>query len=428
MPRPGGACSPCARRLRRSARRSWRSSSPPGRFTTLRDLIRRVGSRPIAGVAPDDDGQPHAIVLDERLLVNMLGNDSAGYLNHSEISAAARALDHGDRLPLLRLAAENDFPLFGDQGDPRFFSLGAFYATWCTDGGFPWDETAASEATRQAQYNAAVAALPSNAFAPFSIGAWLRSFVPTTDLCVPWPKRTNVEPVVPPGTRFPAVPALAFTGDLDVVIASEASHAAAARWPFAQVVDVANSGHVAAPASDCTFGLLNEFIEHPGPVDARCAKDFNPTYALAGFPRLSLFAKAPAVEPGQGDRSRLLDRNVARMAWAAAYDGIQRTFRAPGDRGAGLRGGTFAIEGTDTGFRDVYDRARFAADVAVSGSAEVDFAAGGIVTADLTVDGPGGRDGTLEVTGQLFPHTGSVSVRGTIGGRRVAVLVPTTGL
>jgi pimeloyl-ACP methyl ester carboxylesterase len=396
---------------------------------TLRDLIRRVRNRPLAGVAPDDDGQPQAVVLDEHLLINTLANDSAGYLNHSEISAAARALDHGDRLPLLRLAAENDVEIFGDAGDPRFFSTGDFYATWCTDGGFPWDETAPSEATRQAQYDAAAAALRGNAFAPFTVGAWLRSFVPTTDLCVPWPKRTNVQPVVPPGTRFPAVPTLAFTGDLDVVIASEASHAAAARWPRAQVVDVANSGHVAAPASDCTLGLLNEFIEHPGPVDARCAANaFTPTYALADFPRLSLFAQTLAVEPKQGDRSTVLDRKVARMAWAATYDTIQRTFRAPGDRGAGLRGGAFSIEGTDTGFKNLLDRARFAADVEVSGESETDFAAGGIVTADLAVDGPGGLDGTLQVSGQVFPHTGSVSVRGTIGGRRVAVLVPTTGV
>src|SRR5262249_9573251 len=152
------------------------SAADPDPLDTLRDLIRRVRSRPLAGTAPDSDGQPHAVVLDERLLVDMLGNDSAGYLNHSEISAAARALDHRDSLPLRRLAAENDFPIFGDAGDPRFVSQGDFYATWCTDGLFPWDETAASEAKRQAQYDAAVAALPRNMFAPFSVGGWLRSF------------------------------------------------------------------------------------------------------------------------------------------------------------------------------------------------------------------------------------------------------------
>jgi hypothetical protein len=256
----------------------------------------------------------------------------------------------------------------------------------------------------------------------------VHSFAAAGDLCVPWPKRTNVQPPVPPGTRLPSVPTLALTGDLDIVVASELARSSAAQFPRAQVVDVANAGHVAAPASDCTIGLVLGFVEHPGPVDARCAKDFTPTYALASFPRLSLFAPTPAVEPGQGDRSNVLDRKVARMAWAAAYDAIQRTFRAPGDRGAGLRGGTFSIEGTESGFKNVHDRVRFAADVAASGEAEVDFAAGGVVTAALDVDGPGGLDGTLQVSGRLFPHTGSVSVRGTIGGRRVAVLVPTTGV
>jgi pimeloyl-ACP methyl ester carboxylesterase len=402
------------------------SAADPDPLGTLRDLIRRVRARPVVGTAPDADGQPHAVVVDERLLINILANDSAGNLNHSEISAAARALDHGDSLPLLRLGAENDVSFFAEAGDPRFFSVGDNYATFCTDGVYPWDETAPSEAKRQAQYDAAVAALPRNVFAPFSIGGWLNSFVVLADRCVVWPKRTNVQPPVPPGSRFPSVPTLAFSGDVDVVVPSETVRAAAAQFPRAQVVDVASVGHAAV--TDCTFGLLTEFIEHPGPVDARCAKDFDPTYALADFPRLSLFAPTPRVEPGQGDHSTVLDRKVARMAWAAAYDAIQRTFRAPGDRGAGLRGGTFSVEGTENGFKDVYERVRFAADVAASGAAEVDFAAGGFVRADLTVDGPGPLDGTLHVSGQLFPHTESVSVRGTIGGRRVAVLVPTTGV
>ena len=45
--------------------------------------------------------------------------------------------------------------------------------------------------------------------------------------------------------------------------------------------------------------------------------------------------------------------------------------------------------------------------------------------AELTVDGPGGEDGTLRITGRVFPHTSPLPARGVIGGRRVAVLVPT---
>ena len=108
------------------------------------------------------------------------------------------------------------------------------------------------------------------------------------------------------------------------------------------------------------------------------------------------------------------------MAWAATYDAIQRTFRMGGESGAGLRGGSFT-RGGDGATELAYDRVRFAADVAVSGSARL---AGGEIVADLEVDGPGAEDGALHVAGRLFPHTSPLTARGEIGGRRVAVLVP----
>ena len=110
----------------------------------------------MSGTALDADAQPHDVVVDEARVIDLLGDTSGGYLDASEISAAARALARGDRAPLLRMAAETDFPLFVDQGDPRYYSDGDFLATFCTDGVFPWD-TSAPEATRRAQYDAAVA-------------------------------------------------------------------------------------------------------------------------------------------------------------------------------------------------------------------------------------------------------------------------------
>jgi hypothetical protein len=108
------------------------------------------------------------------------------------------------------------------------------------------------------------------------------------------------------------------------------------------------------------------------------------------------------------------------MAWAAAYDGIQRFFRMGGGTGVGLRGGTFTVDGTTL----TYDRVRFADDVAVSGTAQLDFGTGD-VTADLAIDGPGAEDGALHLAGRLFPHTRPLPATGRIHGRRVAVLVPT---
>jgi pimeloyl-ACP methyl ester carboxylesterase len=391
---------------------------------TLDALIDRLRAQPVSGTAFDADGQPHTLVVDETRLINMLGDESGAFLTHSEISAAARALAAGDPAPLLRIAAETDFPVFGDAGDPRFFSAGDFYATFCTDGEFPWDETARAEATRRSQYERALGSMRHNAFAPFSAPAWAESFIATGDLCVPWPAREAVEPPVPPRAKFAHVPALVLGGELDSAVAAERARAVARQFPGAQFVEIAGAGHNERHFTDCTVGLIRDFVDTAARVDARCAAQFNPTYGVHSFPRSAAGAVAPPVDPAGRNRSTRLDRQVAGMAWAAAYDGIQRVFRMFGENGVGLRGGTFSWAWPDAVLSLDYDGVGFAGDVAVSGGASVDFSTGE-VDADLVVDGPAGRDGTLRVTGTLFPHTAPVAGRGTLGGRRVAVLLPT---
>ena len=46
------------------------------------------------------------------------GNTDPIYVNDGEFVAAAAALRRGDTAPLLRIAANNPGPLFGDGGDP----------------------------------------------------------------------------------------------------------------------------------------------------------------------------------------------------------------------------------------------------------------------------------------------------------------------
>lgn len=384
---------------------------------TLRGLLERVRPRPVAGTALDADGQPHDVVVDEARVVDLLADTSGGNLGASEISAAARALAHGDRAPLLRIAAETDHPAFFDQGDPRFYSDGDFVATFCTDAVLPFDKPA-PEATRRSQYDAAVGRLPRNRFAPFSVAGWLGSGVPIADDCVPWPA-APAPPAIPPKAAFPAAPALVLTGDLDTAVPSENARAVAAQFPHAQVVSVANAGHVTAPQSGCARELLARFIETAAPVDAGCASHFNPAYGVRAFPRRARAAAAAPVDPAGDDASRPRDRRVAAMAWAAAYDAIQRFFRMGGDTGAGLRGGTFHVVADGPTVDFTYDGVRFAADVPVSGTAHLDFDTGEVV-ADLTT-----RGGSARIAGRLFPHTSPLPARGVIGGRRVAVLVPT---
>jgi pimeloyl-ACP methyl ester carboxylesterase len=365
---------------------------------TLSRLLERVRARPVAG---------NGGVVDEARVVDLLADTSAGYLNASEISAAARALEHGDRAPLLRLAAESQPPAFADQGDPRFYADGDYLATFCTDGVFAWAKSA-PEAGRRAQYDAASARLRRAAVAPFSPAAWLGSHVSPAEDCLLWPEPSPAPPALPAGAKLQNVPAMTLTGDLDVSVPSEMARAAAAGFPHGQLVSVAGVGHVTAFDSECARGLIVRFIETAAPVDARCATRVNPSYGVGRFTR----------------RARPEPRAVARAAWSAAYDAIQHSFRMDGDTGAGLRGGSFTVANQWPVIDLEYDGARFARNVAVSGNAHVDFDSGE-VDARLIVDGPGGQDGTLRVTGRLFPHTAPLTARGRLGGRPVSVLVPT---
>ena len=173
---------------------------------TLQRLLARVREAPVTGTASDADGNRHDVTVDEARVVNLLADSSAGFIGAAEISAAVRALDRGDPAPLLRLAAEQEPPPGGfPPPDPREFSVGDFFASVCTDFTFPFDRTQ-PEAVRRAQYDAAVAGLPERAFAPFSVGGWLGSFVPIGDQCVPWP------PVAGPARAAGARRALARPG------------------------------------------------------------------------------------------------------------------------------------------------------------------------------------------------------------------------
>jgi len=168
----------------------------PDPESVLARLAQRLRAHPIDGIGYDANGVPHAVHVDESTIMDLLSakyNATPLFLNQGELTAAAQALGHGDSVPLLRLAAES--PQATDSGDPSaFFSMGASVATFCSDARLVYD-TNAPEATRRAQLEAAFAALPADAFAPFSAAAWrtvnerLPKGVPggfPADWCVPY--------------------------------------------------------------------------------------------------------------------------------------------------------------------------------------------------------------------------------------------------
>jgi pimeloyl-ACP methyl ester carboxylesterase len=418
--------------------------------TLLDWLARQLRQNPFDGIGYDANGVPRAVHVDESTIFDMLSANYSvppAFLNQGELTAAAQALKRGDRVPLLRLAAES--PQSTDSGDPSvFFSMGASVANFCSNGRFVYDVNA-PEATRRAQLDAAAAALPRDAFAPFSAAAWLAANerlpkgVPggfPSDWCVPWPAPVRPNPPFPPNQPFSNTPALILNSDLDVVSLEDAK-AALPLFPQGQLVEVANAGHETAWWSACAAGIVRTFITTHATGDTRCAADvttpfhtlseppssFVPYHGVGRFPVLAEDAVPARVDPTGINRGVGLDRKVASVASSTILDAFLRAQRGMGTSGRGLRGGSYIVATSGTTTTIDFNAVRFSNDVTVSGHATRDLATNTIdaqVTVAQTTDGDH-RQGTLSFHGVLYtPSQPDGQVRGTINGRQVAFLVP----
>ena len=438
---PGATAKIAARVCRRS---TACAAGEPHPATNLSRLVRRLRAKPVTGTGYDASGKARRLRVDERGLLGILYDDyfsDPAFLNQGEVFAAARALGAGDTTPLLRLAAESNAPTdFGDANGAM--SVGADYAVFCADSVFPWDKSA-PEATRRAQYLAALNALPASATAPFSVSAWTGFIasqpvllIPGADACTPWPAPTRPEPPFPPRQPFPAgVPALLFGGGLDYLDVSQ-ERTLLPLFTNAKFVTVANGGHVTTLWSRCAVGIAVRFLSTLQTGNTSCAADTrgasgNPFGGAAGELQLQGVGRFPlraqAAIPAKRDHARHdastpLARRVAAVAWAAVEDAVYQTPRLTATTGRGLRGGTYKVKHGKATTKITYRRARFSRDVAVSGVASLDIATSRL-TGRITV--AGALPGTLQLHATLWdPDKPNATVRGTLGGQRVALLAP----
>ena len=358
-------------------------------------------------------------------------------LNTGEILAAGSALFRGDALPLLRLAAEQNFQLdFSSNGNPANFSAGASDATGCVDMSehWAWSEPVSK---RQEQYAAAIDALPPWYFLPFSkdvVTAPLYDFLGSA--CVWWEKPTASSPIAPAKARFPHVPTLVLSGDIDQRVPLELTREYAELYPNSIFVPVAEATHGAFMWSTCAANLATEFIENLSVANPNCGTPDVVWPAVGRFPRRASDGRAAQVDPTGNNTASAAERKVATVAVAAATDAMQRAFfLSPTGNGVGLRGGTFAFTSFDgvTATLTLTNSA-FTEDVMVSGTVAWSPSTPAILgqpgdasfTADLKVTGPGTEGGQLHVEGkwQAEGPVGNFKVTGTLGGNAVAVLVP----
>jgi pimeloyl-ACP methyl ester carboxylesterase len=393
-------------------------------LAALRRWALRLDARPLTGSSRDADGGRHRVAVDGAALGQMTGDASYYYTLYRDLPAALRALGHGDRAPLLRLAAE-DLPFTGG-GPVKSYSEGAYVAVACHDYPTLWDP-AAPLGTRRSQLAAARAALEPQAFAPFPNDIWLRSLYvdQLVSGCLRWPAPAYPDPPVPPGASYPSVPVLVLDGDLDMITPLGDATRAASLFGNSTLVTVRNAGHVTALAdyNDCASGIVRHFLRTLAPGDLSCAERTAEVHVVPEFP--SSLAGAPPAEPaGRGDHSTPRDR---RGAWAAAWaagDALARWWLMYGANGHGLRGGRFTAAGDYLAYEPIRLRlrgVRFVGDTAVSGTVDWDRRAG-TVRARLRLSGA--ASGTLRIAWSTRAAHAIASLRGTLGGRVVRLQTP----
>ncbi len=173
-----------------------------------------------------------------------------------EVDAAARAYVEGDHQPLLRLMAEtlSGVESRDDTHSPLLYSAGLAAAVSCGDPPQIFDMSLPPK-ERLVARDAALARREATApetYAPFTIAEFVRmppdyAFI---DQCVQWPvPRSPPVAPVPVDEPYPEVPVLVISGDLDNMTPVADGAAAAARFPRAHHVVLANGFHVNALAA-----------------------------------------------------------------------------------------------------------------------------------------------------------------------------------
>jgi len=358
-------------------------------------LVARVRAGTVKGFGFDADGNRVPVRLDESAVAALIQSGYANVPMYRDLLAAIRAFEVADRAPLLRLFAENELDTAASP--VRSFSEGLYLAVTCHDYPQLWDP-AAPVAVRREQLARTIAATPPGPFAPIAPAVWTSLDYEGAIACLNWPGPARPDPPLSrlaarhrlrlaPNATYPAVPTLVLNGDLDNITASSGARVVASRFPRATFVETANTVHISAlgDRDGCAAPLVRRFIRRLDAGDTSCAARVAEIRAVDAFPRTAAGA-APA-DPRAGDRSTRAQRRVAAVAAATVADALQRWALNSSGASRGLRGGRWSYTGTRV-VRFRLRRARFARDVAVSGTATWRIA-DGAVRARVRVPGLG---------------------------------------
>ena len=403
---------------------------PGSSMDHIAPALRELRAHPFTAHVSYGEGRTVDFKADASALAIVMFAGSPAYASVRELDAAARAFSSGDRAPLLRLMAETLGSV--DSRDPtqapEEFSEGLAAAVSCEDPPHIFDMHL-PPAQRAAERDRIIAARKASApdtYAPFTIDEYRRMPLDYTfiDECVSWPAMAPAaRPLTFEGVHYPPVPVLVVSGELDNMTSVADGEAAAARFPNARHIVVANSFHVNAlphARNGCAATLVRRFMSQLDAGDDGCAGAISPVPLVPRFARhLHELDPAPAL-PGHEAGEEAL--RLVSAALLTCADVITRAKENGAERGIGLRGGTFTVEKRDDGHRLTLHEVRWTEDLATSGT--IDLAGqGGGGRADLRVQTPD-AGGELELTWPGGESGARVSVRGTLAGKVIAAETP----
>ena len=410
-----------------ACRRSAPCARQPGTsIDHMLPALRELRAHPFAARAADSDGKEREFSADApRLAIVMFGSAPA-LATARELDAAARAFSGGDRVPLLRLMSETISGV--DSRDPTAdstkWSAGLAAAVMCHDPPQIFDMRL-TPALRIADRDRAIArrkaTLPET-YAPFSIDEYRGmpldyGFI---DQCVEWPVAPPAHPasqVGAPDSKYPDIPALIVSGELDNITTPADGAAAAHAFRHGRQILIANSFHVNAlphARSACGARIVRHFIETLDLGDTSCAADVPP---LRLVPQFALHAAD--VDPAAaaaGNRAGAAQLRWAQAAVQTAGDVLARLGGNSTGAGVGLRGGRFRIVNGLAAIHISLDQVRWTEDLAVSGQIDKPAARTGTVHATLHLAGPQGAAGDLTVEWPEGVAAAVASIRGRLGG------------
>jgi pimeloyl-ACP methyl ester carboxylesterase len=389
-------------------------------------------SQPFAARAHTGDGSELAFTADATALAIVMFGSSPPYASVRETDAAARAFVAGDQAPLLRLMAEtlSSVDLRDATHAPVVSSEGLAAAVTCHDAPQIFDMHL-PPAARAKQRDALIAKREREApdtYAPFTIAEFRRmpldyAFI---DQCVDWPAiPSNAPPAmaIAAGARYPDVPVLVVSGELDNMTPVADGAEAAAHFLRARHLIVANGFHDNAQPhsrSECGEVIVRRFLDTLETGDEGCAAAAPPVRLVPRFARQA--GELDAASAGAGNQAGEGARRTVTAALLTCEDVIARARDNGAGHGVGLRGGSFTVRRVGEGYRITLEGVRWTEDVALSG--HIDWPGRtGTVHAQVTLNSPQGP-GTLELSWPEGVPNARAAARGQLAAQVVAAEGP----